>query len=280
MFLLVEQLQVKGPGVLTAGYPDGEAKPDPNTVDEEEGAVELQGGAIARFRWYAARCMYLGHDRAGILFASKQVCREMSRPTSGSMSRVEGISTDLKAFPRLVWNIRDQQALSNIDTYTDANFAGCRRTRQSTSGGVIMYGAHCPKVWSRTQGAPAKSSAKSELFGVVRGACEFMWIASLYRDPGVDGVVTRLHMDASAALGILERQGVSRIRRLDADVLRLQRQQLRKVLDLKKVKGLDNVSDILTKHVSHQVLARHLAGMGMEYRGVRAATTVELHSVE
>ena len=41
---------------------------------------------------------------------------------------------------------------SNLLTiYTDADHAGCLRTRKSTSGGVIFWGKALVKGWSRTQ---------------------------------------------------------------------------------------------------------------------------------
>ena len=70
-------------------------------------------------------------------------------------------------------------------------------------------------------------------------------------------------MDASAATGIVRRRGLSRIRHLDTDVLWLQHQQLRRVLQLVKVKGLDNVADMFTKHVDHPTMLRHNRLLGL-----------------
>ena len=264
---------------MTQGDQSAEASPDPDNVDEEQGAEDLPADEVTSFRAVAARCMYLGQDRPDILFASKDVCRDMSRPSTRSWGRVTRIAKYLRANPRLICKFGFQRMPSQIDTYTDANFVACKRTRKSTSGGVIMFGDHCLRAWSKAQSTPAKSSAESELFAVVRGACESIGMITLLRELGISGVTTKLNMDASAALGIIERQCVSRIRHLYTDVLWLQHQQLRRVLHLNKVKGLDDVSDILTKNVPLQVLAKHLQGMRLEFRDGRAATAVELYAL-
>ena len=74
-----------------------------------------------------------------------------------------------------------------------------------------MHGHHPIKIWSKTQATIAQSSAESELS--VRGATEALGLVSLGEDMRIFFGV-RLHIDAAAALGILERTGVGRVRHL------------------------------------------------------------------
>ena len=97
--------------------------------------------------------------------------------------------------------MQDQQ--SNITVRTDADWAGCRRARKSTSGGSISIGSRCIKTWAKTQAVIAKSSAESELYGVVRGACEGLGIKTRCADLGSDVSIV-LALDATAAKGILD----------------------------------------------------------------------------
>ena len=76
----------------------------------------------------------------------------------------------LKNHPRLVWKFPMQSAQPEVTVRTDADWAGCRRARKSTSGGSISIGEHCIKTWSKTQAVIAKSSAESELIAVVKAA--------------------------------------------------------------------------------------------------------------
>ena len=78
---------------------------------------------------------------------------------------------------------------------------------------------HLIKAWSKTQAIIAKSSAESELYALVKGACESLGTCTLLRDFGEANPRVRLHIDASAAKGIVERKGLSKVRHIDVDVL-------------------------------------------------------------
>ena len=135
----------------------------------------------------------------------------MSAPTTGSLRRLRRVAKFLKSHPRLIWKFEIQDECQELSIYSDADWAGCRRARKSTSGGCAMIGSHCIKAWSKTQSVVAKSSAESELYGVVRGACEGLGLKTLLQDMGGLSDI-RLHLDATAAQGILERSGISKVR--------------------------------------------------------------------
>ena len=97
----------------------------------------------------------------------------------------------------------------------------------------MLWGGACLKSYSKTQGTIAQSSAESELIAVVKAACEAIGSVALADDLGIK-LRVRLHIDAAAALGILERQGVGRVRHLDIDVLWLQEHPLRRVVEFTK----------------------------------------------
>ena len=86
-------------------------------------------------------------------------------------------------------------------------------------------------------------------------------------------------MDASAAKGIIERKGISKIRHLHTDVLWLQEQQLRRIMPLQKVKGWDNPADMMTKNLTAEVSNNHLQKFRLEYKEGRAEKAAKLHSL-
>ena len=103
-----------------------------------------------------------------------------------------------------------------LRVYTDADWGGCKKTSRSTSGGVVMRGDHCIKFWSKTQASVVLSSGEAELVALVKGACEAKGIASIIRDminkdPGRIGIYT----DASAAIGMVQRQGTGKVRHIE-----------------------------------------------------------------
>ena len=117
----------------------------------------------------------------------------------------------MKKAPRLVCRHDLQEAVDHMELFTDAYWDGCHRNRKSTSGGAAVISGHCIKAWMETQSVVAKSLAESELYSVVKGACKGLGLITLDNDLGeVKGL--KLNLGATAAKGILERQGISQSR--------------------------------------------------------------------
>ena len=203
--LVVRQLGLESAkGVSTPGVDWKEA--DVDETQEEE----LTGEDAKAYRMIAARMNYMSFDRPDAQYAIKEACREMARPTRKAYERLVRIGKYLKANPRLVWKFELQVHMTVIEAWTDANWAACRRTRKSTSGGALRRGGHCLKTWSKTQAVVAKSSAESELYGVVKGGCELLGLLSLAGDFGDATASGVIMLDAAAAMGIIERKGVGK----------------------------------------------------------------------
>ena len=271
--LVVEQLGVESARVVASPGVDGTEEED---RDDDQ---EITGQDMTRFRGVSARCNYLSFDRPDIQFATKEVCREMSKPTTGSLRRLRRIGCYLKSNKRLVWNFMMQDEQDTIDVYSDSDWAGCRRSRKSTSGGTIMCGSHCLKTWSKTQAVVAKSSGEAELYAVVRGATEALGMATLAKDLGKK-VEIRMHLDALAAKGMIERKGLSKVRHLDVNVLWLQEQCARKILPVHKVPGEENPADLMTKHLGAAHVRKHIRIMRMDLTEGRATKAAQLHAVQ
>ena len=141
-----------------------------------------------------------------------------------------------------------------------------------------MIGSHCIKAWAKTQSVVAKSSAESELYSVVKGATEGLGLITLCKDLGAD-VGAKLNLDATAAKGILERQGIAKVRHIDVAVLWLQQQVAKKIITLIKVDGSVNCADLMTKHLTTVVQEKHVKMMQMEFEEGRAQKAAQLHSM-
>ena len=132
-----------------------------------------------------ARANYLALDRPDICFPVKELCRRMSAPTVADWEHLMRLCKFLVAKRRLVQKFPFQAEVKSLSSFGDADFAGCRWTRKSTSGGCITLGGHYLKGWSKTQAVIALSSAESELAALVRCTCESLGILALYRDFGM-----------------------------------------------------------------------------------------------
>ena len=271
--LVVEQLGVGSMRPAATPGIDGQEE-----IDKEEECEEITGADITRFRGVAARCNYLAFDRPDIQYATKEICREMSKPTTGSLRRLRRLGQYLKGKPRLVWDFDMQEPCLTIDVYSDSDWAGCRKSRTSTSGGTIMVGDHCLKTWSKTQAIIAKSSAEAELYGVVRGATEALGMCSLMGDLGRTMGI-QMHIDAAAAKGIIERRGLSKVRHIDVNVLWLQEVCARRQIPVAKVPGEENPADLTTKHLTSILIDRNIKRMRLRFQEGRASKAADLHVV-
>ena len=164
---------------------------------------------FTRFRGQAAHANDLGPDRPDIIYAAKEVCRGMSSLSDLHQSVLKRMVRYLRSRPRMVFKF-DYQDAGHIDAYADTDWAGCPRSRRSTSGGCILLGPHLLKFWSSTQAGVAMSSGKAEIYGAVKGASIGLGMKALYRDIGYM-MPLRLWTDSSAAVGICSRQGLGKL---------------------------------------------------------------------
>ena len=202
----------------------------------------------------------------------------MSKPTDASWSRLIRVGKYLKRNPRLLLRFEHQDPVNELDVFSDANWAGCKTTRKSTSGGVIRRGGHLIKNWSRNQNVIALSTAESEFHATVKAAVEGLGIVAMSEAFG-DQFKVRLHVDASAALGIVQRKGVGKIRHLHTGSLCIQEQQLRNTVTFHKVKGTLNPADLFTKYLSREGTEGYLKMLSASLAEGRSEKAADLHSL-
>ena len=136
-----------------------------------------------------------------IQYAVKEITLQVSSPDSEDWVALKRLGRFLVGKPRVVLKYDNQSIQRYIDCWVDADWAGCQRTRRSTSGGGLQYGTHTVETWSTTQPIVSLSSAESEYYGLVKGACQLLGIVALFKDFGMS-VQGRIHIDLSAAKGL------------------------------------------------------------------------------
>ena len=228
------------------------------------------------FRALAARANYLALDRPDVSFATKELCRHFASPSRESYEALKRLVRYLVGSPRLVWHFPYQDNTDQLISQVDTDFAGCLSTRRSTSGGVALRGGHLLKHWSVTQTTVTLSSAESELAGICKGSSISLGLLSIAKDLGLHWHLT-VETDATAAIGITRRRGLSKIRHLAVADLWVQDRVKAGDFSIRKVAGDLNASDILTKHVQRPLLLRHLHRLNLHKEEGRSslAPTIE-----
>ena len=80
----------------------------------------------------------------------------------------------------------------------------------------------------------------------------------------------RMYSDASAALGIIQRRGLGKLRHIDTSFLWLQETSAKRQMSFGKVAGSENPADVGTKHLGQELMMKHLESMHMSLREGRS----------
>ena len=210
----------------------GEAKMVSTPGTREEGRTQedhqqpLGENQATTYRALVARCNYLAPDRPDIAYAVKELARSMAAPTKGDWQRLKRLGRHLKGIPRLQQRYDWQQSQTIMKTYSDADWAGCRETRKSTTGGCATVGRHTLKGWSKTQALIALSSGESEIYATLKAAAETLGLLAMTRDLGWR-LKGEIWSDANAAIGIIHFNGLGKIRHIETSLLWIQQKQQR-----------------------------------------------------
>ena len=142
-----------------------------------------------------------------------------------------------------------------------------------------MIGRHLVKSFSKQQKVVALSSAEAETYALVLASCETLGIQAYAADLGI-GLEAEMFADASAALGIIARAGLGKVRHLRTQALWLQETRQEGRLKFTKVPGEANPADAGTKYMAAPLLNKHVAAMGAKFQTGRAESAPDLKSVD
>ena len=144
----------------------------------------------------------------------------MSQPSEQALKALKRVGIFIEGQPRLVTKMLFEKP-QPLDVYVDSDYAGCPRTRKSTSGGCAMMGSHLIKAWSSTQKTISFSSGEAELYAMVKGVGTGLGPQQYFADLGIHTDL-RVHTDSSAAQGICKRVGLGTQRHIVCSSLWIQ----------------------------------------------------------
>ena len=85
--------------------------------------------------------------------------------------------------------------------------------------------------------------------------------------------------DASAALGIIGRTGLGKLRHIDTSYLWLQQDSIKRKLKLNKVKGTEKPADMNTKGLNGDDINRYVRMLSMQHKEGRSELAPEVHQL-
>ena len=261
------------------GEANGVATPGDKQLDDEELGAELEGEKAKTNLSIVAKANYLALDRPDIQQSVQELARHMSKPFDAHWNELKRLARFLITAPKIKnlypWGCREDE----IAGYSDSNWAGDKRSRKSTSGGAILWGRGLVKSWSKGQSVIALSSAEAELYAAIKTSCELLGIITIMGEWGMmsatngnEKIKGTVYADASAALGIIGREGIGRVRRLETQHLWIQEKIIKNMLSFEKVGGERNPADMMTKALSTELMRRHMERLGCAFCGANMVT--------
>ena len=171
----------------------------------------------------------------------------MCKPTNRNWQELKRLGRYLIAHPRAVIHYNWQSPMSVVTAESDSDWAGDRKTRKSTSAGVIRVGHHFIKSWSKDQSIIALSSAEAELYAIIKASSELLGQLSLMEE-WYRSSTGKLWADASAALGIIGRSGLGKLRHIDTNFFGCSKSISKKRLILPESLGQTTQQTLVRKH--------------------------------
>lgn len=86
-----------------------------------------------------------------------------------------------------------------------------------------------------------------------------------------------LRSDRPAALGIIGRRGLGKVRHIETGYLWHQGVVSMKRLSVRKVEGVDHPADLGTKHLNSEDIAKHLEFLGFHFQDGRITAVPSIH---
>ncbi|CAK0904033.1 unnamed protein product, partial [Prorocentrum cordatum] len=256
--LIVQALGLgKGNGVKTPSV-----KPTGADIERHRRSPPLSSTAASTFRSAVMRASFLAQDRHDIGEAVKTLAQRMAKPTEEAMQELKRLGRYLVHRP-YVSLIYDQQRMpDHILASVDSDHAADRLTRKSVSGMVIRMGRHVIKGSSSIQSALGLNVGEAEFYALVHGGAHGLGMQSFMRDLMVELDVV-VESDSTSAKSFASRKGLGKQRHVQTRYLWIQDGVRKNHLEIQKVPGKHNVSDILTKSAPAAELDRHMGVMNL-----------------
>jgi len=155
-----------------------------------------------RYRRLVGKLNYLTVTRPDIAYSVSVVSQFMSSPTVHHWAALEQILCYLKGAPgRGI--LYANHGHTHIECFSDADWAGSKVDRRSTSGYCVFVGGNLVSWKSKKQNVVSRSSAEAEYRAMAQSVCEIVWICQLLTEIGLKiSVPAKLWCDNQAALHI------------------------------------------------------------------------------
>ena len=208
------------------------------------------------------RLSFIGQDRGDLGEAVKTLAQNMQNPKTCHMGDLKRAARYLLHRPALALVYRQQKLPKVVTLSVDSDHAADKATRKSTTGMVMQLGRHTVKNTSNLQSTIGLNVSEAEYYALCHGGAHGPGTQAYLLDLGLNMEVV-VQSDSYSAKSFASRRGLGKQRHVQTRFLWLQERVAANHLKIVKIKGGDNMSDILTKATTAPVLDKHARAMGL-----------------
>ncbi|XP_071921533.1 uncharacterized mitochondrial protein AtMg00810-like [Coffea arabica] len=201
-----------------------------------------------QYRRLVGKLNYLTVTRPDISFAVSVVSQFLDTPRTSHWDAVIRILRYLKSAPGKGL-LYQNHGHTDIEGYSDADWAGSASDRRSTTGYCMFVGGNLVSWKSKKQTVVSRSSAESEYRAMAHTVCELVWVKSMLLELGFEHKQPmNLVCDNQAAVHIASNPVFhERTKHIEVDCHFIREKLLDGVIKTSHVPSVDQLADVFTK---------------------------------
>ena len=244
------------------------------------------------YRTAVGKLLWATPVRPDISFAVKELSRSLQSPTQQNEKELKHVLRYLKGSLQYTTCLKpprkrvvEQASTIEIQAFADSDWAGCVKTRKSTSGASLALWGVTIATSSRTQATQALSSAEAELYAMGMAIQDALHLQSLLQELKLTQLAKpfelTVYTDSSSGKALASKLGLTRkSKHVQLRFLFMQDLVATGQLKLSRVPSERNPADVLTKYLQASTLHKLLPKLGVMTRAVDSKDLLSVISFE
>ena len=218
---------------------------------------------ISNYRGMVCSLLYLTASRRDIMFATCLCARFQDDPKESHLIAIKRIFRYLKGTPNLrIWYPRDYGF--DLIGYSDAEYAGCRIDRKSTTGTCQFLGNKHVSWFSKKQHSVSTSTAEAEYIAAGSCCAQILWMRNQLVDYVLQLENIPIFCDNTSAIAIIENPVQhSRTKHIDIRYHFIMEHVMNDTMELHFAPSEKQLADIFTKSLNESTFTRLISELGM-----------------
>ena len=230
---------------------------------DPSGSTATDADVITQYKSAVGALLHISNNtRPDIAFAVSYLARFTAAPTASNFARLRDVLLYLKGTASYSLRLGGSECV--LHGFCDSDYAGCPKTRKSTTGYIVKCGLGCVSWKSAKQATVSRSSSEAEYIAAGEIAKEVQYFYDMAPQMGLPPACVPVGIDNRAAKCLID-DPISAARTKHIEIAfhhvreKVRRQQMRFI----PVRTADNPADILTKPLPQQSFQKHRQTLGV-----------------